>query len=176
MKQIMREEIRIISPAKFSTRKFVAITIVTLMLPLMGCNATSTSAVQANISAPSIKGNTPPVGDELSRAKKHFRDRNFGLSEEQFRAIVEREPANAEAWLGLAASYDQLRRFELADRAYKQVRILSGPSAVLHNNTGMSYMLRGNRTRARAEFLNARRLDPTNEFVRNNLAALGVRG
>jgi len=93
-----------------------------------------------------------------------------------FRAIVEKEPGNAEAWLGLAAAYDQLRRFELADRAYTQVRKLAGPSVVLHNNVGMSYMMHGDRRRARSEFLQARRLDPGNEFVANNLRALGSRG
>ena len=162
-------------------KKFASIALFAAALPLMGCNATGAGPVQANIAAeqPQVidtKGNTPPVGDELARAKKHFRERNFGLAEEQFRAIAEREPANAEAWLGLAASYDQLRRFELADRAYKQVLTLAGPSAALHNNIGMSYMMRGNARRARAEFVNASRIDPQNEFVRNNMRALGARG
>ena len=157
-----------------SVRKLLAMSLLAAALPLAGCNSLG-GGFQANTAgAASVapQGNTPPIGDELARAKKQFRDRNFGLAESQFREIVEREPANAEAWLGLAASYDQLKRFELADRAYEQVRKLAGSSVALHNNAGMSYLLRGNRQRARAEFQKAQRLDPNNEFVRNNLAAL----
>lgn len=122
-----------------------------------------------------FRGNTPPVGDKIERAKKQFRARNFGLAEQEFRAIVEKEPGNAEAWLGLAASYDQLRRFDLADRAYGQVARLAGPSVALHNNRGYSYLLRGNERRARSEFRKAQQLDPKNAFVRNNMKMAGVR-
>lgn len=158
----------------FSVRKILAVSMLAAALPLAGCNSLG-GGFQANVGGEAVaspKGNTPAIGDELARAKAHFRERNFGLAESQFRAIVEREPGNAEAWLGLAASYDQLRRFELADRAYEQVRKLAGSSVALHNNSGMSFLMRGNRQRARAEFRKAQRLDPNNEFVRNNLAAL----
>ena len=67
---------------------------------------------------------TPLMGDdqhdELSLGKKHFRARNFGIAERHFRRAVELSPRDAEAWLGLAASYDRLRRFDEADRAYRQ--------------------------------------------------------
>lgn len=157
-----------------SVRRLLAISVLAAALPLAGCNSLG-GGFQANVggeAASAPKGNTPAIGDELARAKTHFRERNFGLAESQFRTIVEREPGNAEAWLGLAASYDQLRRYELADRAYEQVRKLAGSSVALHNNAGMSFLMRGNRQRARAEFRKAQQLDPNNEFVRNNLAAL----
>jgi Flp pilus assembly protein TadD len=54
----------------------------------------------------------------LSLGKKYFRTINCGLAEKHFRAAVEKHPRDAEAWIGLAASYDRLRRFDLADRAY----------------------------------------------------------
>ena len=60
-------------------------------------------------------------------------------------------PRDAEAWLGLAASYDRLRRFDLADRAYAQAIGIVGPTAEILNNQGYSYMLRGDYKRARAE-------------------------
>jgi Flp pilus assembly protein TadD len=56
---------------------------------------------------------------------------------------------DAEAWLGLAASYDRLRRFDLADRAYAQAIGILGPKTEILNNQGYSYMLRGNFKRAR---------------------------
>ena len=146
---------------------------------LAGCNAPGLPGLSAGPAAggdvfalANPNGNTGPAVDKLQAAKEQFRERNFGNAEQQFRLIVEKDAGNAEAWLGLAASYDQLRRFDLADRAYAQVAKISGPSAVLHNNIGYSYLLRGDRARARQEFLKAQRLDPQNAFVRNNLTYL----
>lgn len=147
---------------------------------LAGCNAAglpglgaSSAGDQAGVFAlANPRGNMGPAVDALQEAKDQFREGNFGLAEQKFRIIVEKEAGNAEAWLGLAASYDQLRRFDLADRAYGQVIKLSGESAALLNNRGYSYLLRGDRARARAEFAKAQRVDPQNSFVRNNMSAL----
>ena len=57
--------------------------------------------------------------DDLNQGKKQFRANNFGIAERYFRRAVETHPRDAEAWVGLAASYDRLRRFDLADRAYR---------------------------------------------------------
>src|SRR6267154_2341041 len=64
--------------------------------------------------------------DDLSLAKMNFRQGNYGLAEHYFQRAVELGPREAEAWLGLAASYDRLRRFDLADRAYGQLFQLTG--------------------------------------------------
>ena len=55
--------------------------------------------------------------DDLTLGKRHYRERNYGLAEKHFRRAVETLPRDGEAWLGLAASYDRLKRYELADRA-----------------------------------------------------------
>jgi len=110
--------------------------------------------------------------DDLVRGKKQYRARNFGLAERHFQHAVEQHPRDAEAWLGLAASYDQLRRFDLADRAYAQAIRIVGQTAEILNNQGYSYMLRGDYIRARAKFLAAQRLDPHNRYVANNLRLL----
>ncbi len=110
--------------------------------------------------------------DDVSRGKIQYRARNFGLAERRFQHAVELHPRDAEAWLGLAASYDQLRRFDLADRAYAQAIRIVGQTAEILNNQGYSYMLRGDYIRARAKLLAARRLDPRNKYVANNLRLL----
>ncbi len=110
--------------------------------------------------------------DDLSRGKRQYRVGNYGLAEKHFRHAVEQHPRDAEAWLGLAASYDRLRRFDLADRAYAQAIRIVGPTVVILNNEGYSYMLRGNYARARATLLKAKRKDPHNKFVDNNLRLL----
>ncbi len=110
--------------------------------------------------------------DDLSRGKRQYRAGNYGLAEKYFRHAVELHSRDAEAWLGLAASYDRLRRFDLADRAYSQAIRIVGPTAEILNNQGYSYMLRGDYRRARATLLKAQRKAPNNKYVANNLRLL----
>ena len=119
---------------------------------------------------PGLLGSDPY--DELSLGKKYYRHNDFGLAEKHFRLAVEKHPRDAEAWLGLAASYDRLRRFDLADRAYAQAVGILGPTVAILNNQGYSYMLRGDYKRAHATLVAARRKDPTNKYVLNNLRLL----
>ena len=83
---------------------------------------------------PQLYGSDP--NDALSLGKKQFRAGNYGLAEKHFRKAVEGHPRDGEAWLGLAASYDRLRRFELADRAYSQAIRILGPTPAILNNQG----------------------------------------
>ncbi|HXQ82465.1 MAG TPA: hypothetical protein VN769_00205, partial [Xanthobacteraceae bacterium] len=95
----------------------------------------------APLAKPGLLGDDP--NDDVQLGKKYFRSNNFGLAEQKFRSAVEKHPNDAEAWIGLAASYDRLRRFDLADRAYAQVLRLIGPTAEVLNDEGFSFMLRG---------------------------------
>jgi Flp pilus assembly protein TadD len=119
---------------------------------------------------PGLLGSDP--NDALSLGKKQYRANNFGLAEKYFRHAAELHPRDAEAWLGLAASYDRLRRFDLADRAYGQAIGILGPTTEILNNQGYSYMLRGDYKRARAKLAAAQRQDPGNKYVANNLHLL----
>jgi Flp pilus assembly protein TadD len=119
---------------------------------------------------PGLLGSDP--NDDLALGKKQYRANNFGLAEKYFRHAVEQHPNDAEAWLGLAASCDRLRRFDLADRAYGEAIRIVGPTIEILNNQGYSYMLRGDYKRARATLLEAQRKDPSNKYVQNNLALL----
>ena len=119
---------------------------------------------------PGLLGSDP--NDALSLGKKQYRANNFGLAEKYFRHAAELHPRDAEAWLGLAASYDRLRRFDLADRAYAQAIGILGPTTEILNNQGYSYMLRGDYKRAREKLAAALRKDPGNKYVQNNLQLL----
>ena len=114
------------------------------------------------------------VKDDLTLGKEHYRATNYGLAELHFRRAVEAS-GDAEAWLGLAAAYDQLRRFELADRAYREVLKRTGPTPELLNNRGYSYLLRGNFRRASQDLSAAAAGAPDDERIRNNLRALDSR-
>jgi Flp pilus assembly protein TadD len=71
--------------------------------------------------------------------------------------------------LGLAASYDRLARFDLAERSYERAARLGGRSPEYLNNLGYHYLLRGDRKRARALFNEALALDPNNAVLQGNL-------
>jgi len=110
--------------------------------------------------------------DDLSLGRMNFRQGNYGLAEHYFRRAVESGPRDSEAWLGLAASYDRLRRFDLADRAYNQLYAMLGRTPEILNNQGYSMMLRGKYVRARDVLNEARVKDPANPYIANNIALL----
>ena len=93
--------------------------------------------------------------EDVSLGKTYFNAGKFTLAEHHFRRAVELHPRDLDSWIGLAASYDRLRRFELADRAYDQAIKIGGPTGEILNNRGYSYMLRGDHRRARETLLEA---------------------
>jgi Flp pilus assembly protein TadD len=113
-----------------------------------------------------------PSDESLHIAIEHFDRGNYGLAERYFRDAVEKAPNDATAWVGLAASYDRLARFDLADRAYRQIIRLTGETTQILNNLGYSYMLRGDLVRARQKFLRAYEREPNNQNVLNNIYLL----
>ncbi len=119
---------------------------------------------------PNLLGADP--NDDLSIGKKYYRQGSYGLAERYFRKAVELHPTDGESWVGLAASYDRLKRFDLADRAYAQALKIAGPKVEILNNQGFSYMLRGDYRRARTILIQAQTRDPENPYVKNNLQLL----
>ena len=113
-----------------------------------------------------------PSDEPLRLGMQRFKEGNFGLAEQYFQDAVEKTPKDVSAWLGLAASYDRLSRFDLADRAYGSAIKLGGRTPRILNNLGYSYMLRGDLKKARALFEEGLRRDPGNQTIVNNLALL----
>jgi len=139
-----------------------------MVLALAGCSGVP----------PQFKDN--PMGDlptfgalpsetATDKGKRYYRDGDYGLAETSFRKAVEEDHNNAEAWLGLAASYDRLKRFDLADRAYDVVIKLVGYTPTVLNNLGYHQLLRGDREAAKKDLVAAHNGDPQNPFIRNNL-------
>lgn len=114
----------------------------------------------------------PESEKPLAKGKLHFRNADYGLAEKNFRQAVEDDPENSEAWLGLAASYDRLKRFDLAERAYKIVIRQIGRTAEVLNNLGYHYYLKGDPAKARTHFDAALAKDPGNPYVLNNMKKL----
>ena len=119
---------------------------------------------------------TLPAAKALDMGKSHYREGQFGLAELSFRRAVEQDKGNIEGWLGLAASYDRLRRFDMAGRAYDVVLKLAGRTPAVLNNLGYHYILRGDRARARATLEEALQKDPENQHIRNNIELIADMG
>ena len=113
-----------------------------------------------------------PSDEPVRMGLEQFNRGNFGLSQRYFKDAVEKAPKDVTAWVGLAASYDRLRRFDLADQAYAQAIRLGGETVQILNDQGYSYMLRGNLNAARRKFAKAYELDPGNPTIANNLQLL----
>src|SRR5436190_3070254 len=109
-----------------------------------------------------------PSDEPVRMGLEHFNRGNFGIAQRYFRDAVEKAPRDVTAWIGLAASYDRLRRFDLADQAYAQAIKLRGETVQILNNQGYSYMLRGDLAAARRKFVKAYERDPTNPTLANN--------
>lgn len=105
----------------------------------------------------------------LHEARGHFRNKDYGHSAALYKRAVELSPKDPEGYVGLGASYDRLRRFDLSDRVYAALFELTGGTAQYHNNLGYSHLLRGNLREAMGQFRKAERLAPGNVVVANNI-------
>jgi Flp pilus assembly protein TadD len=113
-----------------------------------------------------------PSDEPYRLGAEYFNRGAYGLAERYFRDAVEKAPEDGGSWGALASSYDQLRRFDLADRAYQRAIALCGETPQILNNQGYSQMLRGNLKSARRKFLQAATLDPGNPTILNNIRLL----
>ena len=160
-----------------------------LLLAVAGCNATTCST--ANCEAAPVAVVPADVGpattaklqdpddvkyyrsdEPLRMAIEHFNRGHYGIAERYFRDATEKAPKDPTAWIGLAAAYDRLARFDLADRAYVFAIRLVGETTEILNNQGYSYMLRGDLVNARRKFLKAYEREPGNPTIANNLQLL----
>ncbi len=141
--------------------------------PYLANSSSLPASNTATLTSPDVTRSTKLPGDgSLVEAQRHFYQREYGLSEKLFRQATLENPKSLDAWLGLAASYDKLKRFDLANRAYRKSVKLGGQTPTVLNNWGYSYLLRGNVVEARKKFLAAYRLEPENTAVIANLNLL----
>lgn len=113
-----------------------------------------------------------PDDQLIVAGKLQFKSRNYGKSSALFKKALDVAPQDPQALLGYAASSDMLRRFDLADLAYRQLQPIIGKRIEYHNNYGYSQLLRGNLQSARRHFIIAYEMDPANETAANNLQLL----
>jgi Flp pilus assembly protein TadD len=147
----------------------MALSAIGVALLLSGCTANSIDTMTTKAIAPV----SADISErDLAAGKAQFREANYGLAEKHFRKAVELRADSSEAWMGLAASYDQLGRFDFADRAYDQLVKIAGRRGQIVNNMGYSQLLRGDKKKARKLLLEAKAAMPDDKTVDANLALL----
>jgi Tfp pilus assembly protein PilF len=151
------------------------ILVIALALSAAACN--QTALTPSPVPNP-VTGQNPgdvkyyPSDQPVRLGTQRFYEGAFGLAQQYFQDAVEKSPEDVTAWIGLAASYDRMGRFDLADRAYAAAAKLEGETTRLLNNEGYSYMLRGDLKAAQAKFQQALKLDPSNQTTLNNIKLL----
>lgn len=162
-----------------NTRVWPWLVVALLAVALAGCKTVADEPPLPSASDPEMSAAAEPEGlkylpssEPLKTGLEHFKRGEYGLAERHFRDAVEKNPKDTPAWIGLAASYDRLGRFDMADRAYGIAVNLAGETIEVLNNEGYSYMLRGNLKAARAKLQKAYRRDPKNPTVLNNIKLL----
>jgi len=138
-------------------------------LALSGCQTAAVDGTKTTAIAPVTADKSET---DLTAGKAQFRDANYGLAEKHFRKAVELRADNAEAWMGLAASYDQLGRFDFADRAYEQLIKVAGRQPRIVNNMGYSKLLRGDKKAAKKLLMEAKAGMPGDVVIEANLKLL----
>ncbi len=146
-------------------------------LALAGCGSMETNdlpfgSVQKEGESTSSTFGRGPEQVWIDKAKDNFLHGEYGLAERYFWRAIEERHSNAEAWFGLAASYDHLKRFDEADRAYEVLQRMAGTTPQILNNLGYHYMLKGDFAAAGKALNTAIARDPKNPAIQANLALL----
>lgn len=150
----------------------VALAGLCVCLSLAGCQ-TSSDDPNLSLSADTSVELTLPASNEANAlGRAQLAAGNAGMAERHFRVAVEADRTDAASWIGLAAAYDNLGRFDLADRSYGRAVALRGETLEILNNRGYSYLLRGDGQRALAMFRRALSLAPGNAVILNNIRLL----
>lgn len=130
------------------------------LLPL----ALSCSSHQIAVRAKPAPANmVVPDGNALTQGRMLFERGEFALAADAFRKAVRQNPENADAYNGLAASYDNLGRYDLSRRYYELALARAPEDGRILRNLARSMLGQGDRLAARKLFAEAAALDGARE-------------
>ncbi|MGH6934443.1 MAG: tetratricopeptide repeat protein [Dongiaceae bacterium] len=150
-----------------------AILLCSVALP--GCVGSITSNDTAGIGVAVAQ---PALNDgAYERGKDFFNQGQYGLALESFTRSLQIHPGAVRELNAMAACYDRMQRFDLAEQLYQQALAIEPNSAVTLNNLGYSYLMRGERAGDTSAvgvawdyFEKARQLGGNNSVVAANLS------
>lgn len=125
---------------------------------------------------------TPPVAadtqDSYELGKKQFAQGLYGMALKNFRVALVQDPKSLERLNAVAATYDKLGRFDLAERYYAQALGIDPDSVQTLNNVGYSFLMRKDYISARYYLEQAARVAGTEDGYRSivgaNLVSLDI--
>jgi hypothetical protein len=81
------------------------------------------------------------TADPFARGKAHYAEGNFGLALQSFQAAIAANGDSVETLNAIAATYDQLGRYDIATMYYKRAMEIDPKSAQTLNNMGYSLVM-----------------------------------
>jgi hypothetical protein len=121
-----------------------------------------------------VGGTGEAPGDAYATGKQHFSAGRLGLALEDFQTALQEQGPSVDRLNALAATYDRLARFDLADRIYRQALALDPNAPQTLNNIGYSYMLRGRPDLAAAYLARAQSVAKSDPVIGANLARVAT--
>jgi hypothetical protein len=131
------------------------------------------TALTASLAACSTMNGAAPdtaPADSYAAGKAHFAAGQLGLALTDFERALKEQGPSVDRLNALAATYDRLSRFDLADRAYRQALVIDPNAVQTLNNIGYSYLLRGRADLASAYLAKAQSMAKDDARIGANLA------
>lgn len=127
-----------------------------LLIPMVGSCSKTNIAIRA---LPAPANASVPDSEALAKGKMLFGRGEFALAADAFRRAVRQDPASADAYNGLAASYDQLGRYDLSRRYYELALSRAPEDGRILRNLARSEVRQGHDLAARKLILEAAAID-----------------
>ena len=121
---------------------------------------------------PQVTQPTVVTRDQIGEGLGLLAVRKFDAAWIAFSKFAAQNSDNPAALMGYAIASDMTGRVKASARAYEKLLTMGRDQAVVFNNVGYSYMLRGELTKAMPYLLEAERRDPRNKTIKNNLKML----
>ncbi len=119
------------------------------ILAIAGCGGEQGKLTIRSISAPA-SATQKPVAARIAEAYRHVSFGNIGLALESFRKAAREDPNSVDAIAGIAACYDNMRRFDLSRRYYEQALALAPSDPILLGALAASLDMQGRGAEAAA--------------------------
>ncbi len=137
-----------------------------ILIAMTGC-ATSPGINQPDSAAAVMS--TRAVSSNLDYARREFGRGNYGSAIEYLEKELASRPASVAALNGLGACYDQLGRYDVAQRYYFRALDLAPDSSQTLSNIGYSYLQQGRHREAVTILEHALQKDGADQVAANNL-------
>ena len=119
-----------------------------LVLACLACVSCGPAAFEPRVATTSeiVAGESSQL---LEGARQQFARGNVALALQGFRRIMRQESGNLDAYVGIAACYDRMGRFELSRRYYEEALALAPGNPVVRHNFAVSLRMQGREEDAR---------------------------